>query len=104
MGEIIERYSGEPETVARALVDAANAAGGGDNITAIFVAGSDFVGIASPAMAEARARHSITRARANAAEPPSAAVMTRLGRLLTSRTAFLVYGFVIGVAIALAWR
>jgi hypothetical protein len=38
-------------------------AGGNDNITAIFVAGSEFLGNASPAAAEARARNAITKAR-----------------------------------------
>ena len=52
-----------PSEVARQLVDAANLAGGNDNITAIFVAGSEFLGNASPAAAEARARNAITKAR-----------------------------------------
>ena len=47
-------------------------AGGNDNITAIFVAGSEFLGNASPAAAEARARNAITKAReSEAAEPAS---------------------------------
>jgi hypothetical protein len=41
------------------LVDAANDAGGKDNITVLFVAGPDFIGRA----AAARERHSITRQR-----------------------------------------
>ena len=44
MNELIERYDGDPDAVARSLVDAANRAGGSDNVTAIFVAGSEFVG------------------------------------------------------------
>src|ERR1700676_5447835 len=59
--EIVESSDGDPEKVSRDLVDAANQAGGKDNITAVFVAGSEFVGSASPAMADARVRHSITR-------------------------------------------
>jgi PPM family protein phosphatase len=105
MAELIERYDGDPEKVARDLVAAANQAGGKDNITAVFVAGSEFIGSASPAMAEARVRHSITKARAGSegpAEPVSA--IAALGRVLTCRVAFLVYGFAIGVVLALAWR
>ncbi len=60
---MIERYDGDPEQVARELVEAANVAGGTDNITAIFVAGSEFLGNASPAAAEARVRNAITKAR-----------------------------------------
>jgi len=107
--EIIDRYDGDADQVARDLVDAANRAGGKDNITAVFVAGSGFLGNDSPQMAEARARHSITRAREgtvaqgeveDAAKPGA----SRVRRALTSRVAFLIYGFAIGVALALAWR
>ena len=42
--EIAERYTGDAEQTARNLVDAANQAGGRDNITAVFVAGPAFRG------------------------------------------------------------
>ncbi len=61
--EVIERYNGDPSDVAHQLLEAANLAGGSDNITAIFVAGSEFLGVASPAAAEARARNAVTKAR-----------------------------------------
>jgi serine/threonine protein phosphatase PrpC len=98
---IIERYEGDAGKVAQELVDAANAAGGADNVTAVFVAGGEFIGMESPAMGEARVRHSITRARVSAER---IGVMAALGRQLTCRTAFLVYGFILGVVLALAWR
>lgn len=107
MREIIERYGGDPEKVSQDLVDAANQAGGKDNVTAVFVAGSEFTGSSSPAMAEARARHSITRVRATA-DPTSPDSQhrpaARLGRALISRVAFLFYGFLLGVVVALAVR
>jgi PPM family protein phosphatase len=59
ISEIVERFDGDPARVAAELVDAANHAGGKDNITVIFVAGPDFSGRA----AIARERHSITRER-----------------------------------------
>ena len=99
---LVELYEGDAEAVARALVDAANGAGGMDNVTAIFVAGSEFIGVASPSMAEARVRHSITRPRT--AEAPERPRRRGLIGILTSRTAFLIYGFVLGVALALVWR
>jgi serine/threonine protein phosphatase PrpC len=104
MCEIIERYEGDPLKVARDLVDAANLAGGKDNITAVFVAGSEFLGNGSPGMVEARARHSITRVRAGSVDQAEATLMFRFRRALISRVAFLVYGFVIGVVLAIAWK
>ena len=102
---LIERYDGDPEAVARSLVEAANRAGGTDNVTAIFVAGSEFAGMVSPVMTEARARHSITRPREVVAEQPrSPCILATLLRILTCRTAFLIYGFVLGVVLALVWR
>lgn len=60
---IVEQYDGDPAAVAQALVDAANEAGGKDNVSVVFIAGQEFVGARSPAMAEARGRHAITRKR-----------------------------------------
>lgn len=104
--DVIEHYDGDPDKVARDLVDAANRAGGNDNVTAIFVAGNEFMGTASPAMTDARARHSITRMRPELASgpEPAPAIAARLGGFLTTRAAFLVYGFLIGVLLALAVR
>lgn len=103
--EIIERYNSDPAAVAQDLVDAANFAGGTDNITAIFVAGSEFLGVASPQAAEARARNAVTKAREGNAEelvlaqPPR--VLSKARRALTSRVAFLIYGFFLGTALAI---
>jgi hypothetical protein len=103
MNEIIEQFDGDAEETAVGLVDAANDAGGKDNITAVFVAGSEFLGHNSPAMSEARARHAVTRKREQAPDG-NPGLLSRLGRLLISRMAFLVYGFAIGVVLALVWR
>ncbi|HTW66701.1 MAG TPA: protein phosphatase 2C domain-containing protein [Bryobacteraceae bacterium] len=105
MLQAIERYEGDPAQVTGELTDAANLAGGTDNITAIFVAGSEFLGNASPAAAEARARNAITKARdADAQLDPAPQRPGRIRRLFTARVAFLIYGFVLGVALALALR
>jgi serine/threonine protein phosphatase PrpC len=91
---IVEHYSGDAEQTARQLVEAANEAGGLDNITAVFVAGSEFLGTGSSAMVDARLRHSVTRQRP-----------FRLKSLLAGRGAFLVYGFVLGMLICFcAWK
>jgi serine/threonine protein phosphatase PrpC len=97
MLDVIERYDGDPAQVAHELVEAANVAGGSDNITAIFVAGSEFLGNASPAAGEARARNAITKAREEVAAEPG----SKVAWVFASRAAFLVYGFVLGVALAL---
>jgi PPM family protein phosphatase len=98
ISNVIEHYAGDPEKVARDLVDAANHAGGKDNITALFVAGSEFLGNEAPATKEARERHSTTRAR------EASVAKAGFRGFFTSRAAFLVYGFVIGMVLALAWR
>ena len=78
--EIVERYDGDAERVANELVEAANGAGGRDNITALFVAGPEF-----------RGRSAVTRPRASTTRfrPPRAA--------FTGRAAFLMYGLLLGM-------
>lgn len=100
ISQVVEHYDGEPNATASELVAAANESGGADNITAIFVAGSEFLGSASEAMAEARERHAITRTRPIQVERPGALLV----RLLTGRVAFLIYGLILGLLIALRWK
>jgi len=103
MLDIIESYDGEPEQVARRLVDKANEAGGSDNVTALFIAGPGYVGIDSNEMAEARARHAVTRIKARQ-DCTASSRLSRLVSKMTSRGAFLVYGFLLGVALVLVWK
>jgi PPM family protein phosphatase len=60
---IVERYDGDPDATARQLVEAANEAGGKDNISVVFVAGADFLGSDSNTLVEVRPRHAATRMR-----------------------------------------
>ena len=78
--EIIQQYAGDPAQVARQLVDAANRAGGRDNITAVFAAGPEFR-VPFPGTP---ARFATTRIRMPV-------------RLLTGRMAFLIYGLLLGM-------
>ena len=78
--EIAERYTGDAGQTARNLVDAANQAGGRDNITAVFVAGPAFRGRG----AATRPRLGITRIRPRR-------------RLWSGRVAFLSYGLLLGM-------
>jgi hypothetical protein len=61
IGAIVDEYDGDAAHTAAKLVEAANGAGGVDNISVVFVAGPEFVGLASTRMADSRARHAITR-------------------------------------------
>lgn len=81
--EVVERYDGDAAQVAADLVEAANQAGGRDNITVLFVAGPEFRGRSG----ETRPRTGATRVRI----PPG---------WFTGRAAFLIYGLLIGM---LAW-
>ncbi len=97
MSELIEQYDGDPQQTALDLVEAANEAGGTDNITAIFIAGADFIGNSTAAMAEARERHAITR-------PREFGKRRSWKQILTGRVAFLIYGLLLGLLLALRFR
>lgn len=88
---IVEQYDGDAPRIARLLVDAANQAGGQDNVSVILVAGPEFVGVHSPAMTTARARHAVTRMRRR----------RRAWRRMAAPLAWLLIGLVMGMAILL---
>jgi serine/threonine protein phosphatase PrpC len=79
---IIERCAGDPAAVTCALVDAANEAGGTDNVTALFIAGPEFC--ARPGANATRPRSMATRARQTAPH-------------FTGRVAFLIYGLLLAM-------
>jgi PPM family protein phosphatase len=85
--EIIARYEGDAERVARELVTAARGAGGRDNATALFVAGPEF------------------GARTNATRPrqPTSSTRGRRYRLL-GRLAYLAYGLLLGMLVWVVLR
>jgi len=60
---ILGGFDGDVQRTAQQLIEAANHAGGKDNISVILIAGPDFAGHESTAAAETRARHGITRMR-----------------------------------------
>ena len=85
--EVVERYDGDAARVANELVEAANQAGGRDNITAVFVAGPEF------------------RGRSGATRPRIGTTRIRVPRrAFTGRAAFLIYGLLIGMLIWMAMR
>ncbi|HET8549197.1 MAG TPA: protein phosphatase 2C domain-containing protein [Bryobacteraceae bacterium] len=78
---IVETYDGDPDRVARALVNEAKARGSADNVSVIFVPGPEFNG------AQARGRHAITRMRRG----------RRPWRRAAGRLFWVAIGIVIGV-------
>jgi serine/threonine protein phosphatase PrpC len=91
ISSIVERYEGDPDEVAQALIDAANQAGGKDNISVVFVPGTEFVGREAGNVIAARQRHAITRMRPVAG--PWRAVIRNLSLVLI--------GIVVGIALCI---
>jgi len=88
--EIVKRFAGRPDQVVKELIDAANAAGGKDNISVVYVEGERF---AAADDSEARAVGEITR-RGDAHRPvvdaPRQEVTSQGRRTNISRSAWLV--------------
>lgn len=78
VSEIAGRYDGDAELVAAELVEAANRAGGQDNVTALFIAGPEFHGAAGVT----RPRFAVARARSRAGRLAVRAVLLACGLLL----------------------
>lgn len=66
ISSIVESYDGDPHAVAQQLVEAANEAGGKDNVSVVFVPGPEFVGREAASANAARQRHAVTRVRTGA--------------------------------------
>ena len=49
IARLVERHAGNPQAAVRALIAAANHAGGKDNVTALCVLGPDFAATVAPA-------------------------------------------------------
>ena len=89
ISSIVEHYDGDAEAVANELINAANEAGGKDNVSVVFVPGPDFVGRDGVAISAARQRHAVTRVR-----PPAG----RWQSLLKTGI-LLLLGMAIGIAL-----
>lgn len=60
---ILDGFNGETQRTVQQLIEAANHAGGPDNISVVLIAAPEFAGQESSAMSDSRARHAITRIR-----------------------------------------
>ena len=87
ISSIVERYEGDAERVAMDLVEAANEAGGKDNISVVFLAGPDFLGVNAQVETTSSTRHATTRMRRHKG----------LRALLNSRIPWLVVGIALGM-------
>ena len=72
IGQIVRRWAGQPQQVVKALIEAANDAGGKDNITVVYVEGEQFASVAgAPRPAEITRR--LSTARSTSADRATAA-------------------------------
>lgn len=109
---IVRRHAGNPQQVVDGLVDAANEAGGPDNVTAVYAEAAGFAAMAE-ATAAARGRNEQDRP-AVRRDPRPASTIGRAWRALwafagwvvRSRTTWFAVGAVAGVlaALGLVWR
>jgi serine/threonine protein phosphatase PrpC len=83
----IRRHAGDPPAVARALIDAANEAGGTDNVTVVYAEGSRF--------ATASAERSVLAGSGSGSDAGA------VHRLLSSRVLWFTLGALAGVALTL---
>jgi PPM family protein phosphatase len=99
--DIVYAHADEPEAIVSRLVEAANARGGKDNVTAVFVAGHRF---AERARAQAGARHEPSRPLDTPRPPHDAPPRGRRARVLVPRwlvtAAALMAGLLLGVGLS----
>jgi PPM family protein phosphatase len=98
ISSIVERYEGDPDAVAHQLIEAANRAGGKDNITVVFVPGAEFVGREAATVTSARQRHAVTRIR------PETGRWRPVFRNLSLVLIGMLLGIVLWIGIQRFWR
>lgn len=99
IGHVVQEYAGFPEEVVRALIDAANEAGGKDNVTVLYVEGTQFPRGTALAAPPASPR----RAPVSSITPATSVGVSDSGLLRRWRVALLTLLLLV-VAGASAWR
>jgi hypothetical protein len=93
IADVVNRHAGEPEAVVRTLVNMANAAGGKDNVTVVYVEGEQF--------AASQTRREITRPLTNAAGTEAAGSRKSQVRAAVFAISLLTAGLALGLAVGL---
>jgi serine/threonine protein phosphatase PrpC len=98
----VEANAGTPRRAAQALVDAANQAGGKDNVSVVLVEGERFAAAARKSRPEPATQATVSRPAAPGAAAARRGAGSRILGLFASRPAFLLYGAALG-ALAFAF-
>jgi PPM family protein phosphatase len=102
--EIVEQKGSDPAAAVNGLIEAANLAGGKDNVTAVLIEGESFVSnlsLRSVADLERTAELSDTTVRSIDTSDSSHERQT-FGKLAGSRWAFFIYGAIVALGVSLA--
>jgi len=97
--EIVGSYAGHPYEVVRALIDAANEAGGKDNVTVVYVEGNEFSGAQLPQAS----REPVTRRTAPASAVTAPRAIARGGRSRGRMVGLVVFAALAAVVAVLLW-
>ncbi|HET9212268.1 MAG TPA: protein phosphatase 2C domain-containing protein [Thermoanaerobaculia bacterium] len=94
--EAVEANAGNPKRAAQALIDAANQAGGKDNVSVVLVEGERYAAAVRKARPELATRETPRPAQARGAAAARRGAGSRLLGAFVSRPAFLIYGAILG--------
>ena len=110
VGRIVRAHAGHAQAIADALVEAANEAGGRDNVTVVYAEGAGFAAAMrrAPAFGDALLDESppVPRASPETSTRPGSVIGRLARRIVASRTVWFTLGAILGVAAALlfVWR
>jgi serine/threonine protein phosphatase PrpC len=106
VGRIVRTHAGNAQAIADALIEAANEAGGRDNVTVVYAEGADFATAIRRAPAFADALLDEPQPAAQAPSRGGSAIGRLARRVVASRTVWFTLGAILGVAAALlfVWR
>jgi serine/threonine protein phosphatase PrpC len=92
----VETNAGDPQRAAQALIDAANQAGGKDNVSVVLVEGERYAAAVRKARPGLAATRETPRSAPRGAAAAKGGAGSRILRAFASRPAFLLYGAILG--------